>query len=229
MQNLTNLSSLMQRATKQVSEASSNLTVLTVPIGEVVNKNQFRKKMRNIKELAQTMLSVGQQSPVVVSPKNAEGKYVIRQGERRWRALLEAKIPTINIIVLGDDVDEETAVFGELIENIQREDLTPLEVAHAVRSLVEDNGHTVEEVAEKIGKSQNYVYQHLSLCKLPAPILEVAEGDDYEVDAESLVNLGKLYKLNPERCLEICSSIPGKGGISRAETRRLVAQRKANV
>src|SRR5690554_5117402 len=144
MQNLTNLSSLMQRATKQVSEASSNLTVLTVPIGEVVNKNQFRKKMRNIKELAQTMLSVGQQSPVVVSPKNAEGKYVIRQGERRWRALLEAKIPTINIIVLGDDVDEETAVFGELIENIQREDLTPLEVAHAVRSLVEDNGHTVE-------------------------------------------------------------------------------------
>jgi ParB family chromosome partitioning protein len=97
---------------------------LPYPVDDVVFKVQVRKRFRNIEELAATLLTEGQQSPIIVFPKNEEGKFVIQKGERRWRACKHAGIETIDLVV-NDKVQnnlDETA--GELIENIQRDDLT---------------------------------------------------------------------------------------------------------
>jgi len=97
-----------------------------------LSKAQVRKRFRNIEELAATLVTEGQQSPIIVSPKGEDGKYVIQKGERRWRACKHADIPTIDIIVNDKNQGELDETAGELIENIQRDDLTPLEIAEAL-------------------------------------------------------------------------------------------------
>src|SRR5699024_994862 len=95
-------------------------------------------RFRNIEELAATILTEGQQSPIIVFPKNREGKFVIQKGERRWRACKYAGIETIDLIVndkIQDNLDETA---GELIENIQRDDLTPVEIAEALNLFIEE-------------------------------------------------------------------------------------------
>lgn len=133
LNNLRGLSDLAKAA-----KGKKGKEVLTVPVDDVVSKVQVRKRFRNIEELAATMLTEGQQSPIIVFPKNEEGKFVIQKGERRWRACKHAGIDTIDLVV-NDKVQnnlDETA--GELIENIQRDDLTPVEIAEALNLFIED-------------------------------------------------------------------------------------------
>ncbi len=114
---LNNLKGLSELA--KAAKGKKGKEVLTVPVDDVVSKVRVRKRFRNIEELAATLLTEGQQSPIIVFPKNEEGKFVIQKGsgvgERK-----HAGIETIDLVV-NDKVQnnlDETA--GELIENIQR-------------------------------------------------------------------------------------------------------------
>lgn len=219
MVKLKNLHELSKRATQ--SQAGQKF--LSVSPDDVVSKKQVRKKFRNIGELAETMKVEGLQSPIIVSPKNSEGKYVIQKGERRWRAAKMAGLELIDILINEKPLSEVDETAGELIENIQRDDLDPMEIAEAL-SVFQREGWKQKEIAERIGKSTIYVSTHLSLLKLPACVLELYEKEILR-DTEGLNNLRLLYELNPENCQTICA-MALDSGMSRKQSRDLLNAEK---
>ncbi|EKC4076500.1 ParB/RepB/Spo0J family partition protein [Escherichia coli] len=218
LNNLRGLSDLAKAA-----KGKKGKEVLTVPVDDVVSKVQVRKRFRNIEELAATMLTEGQQSPIIVFPKNEEGKFVIQKGERRWRACKHAGIDTIDLVV-NDKVQnnlDETA--GELIENIQRDDLTPVEIAEALNLFIED-GWKQKDIADRIGKNITFVSTHLSLLKLPDCVRELYDNEVCS-DTETLNNLRLLFDMNEERCRAVCA-VAMSDGITRKQSRELLNDAK---
>lgn len=128
------------------------------------NVDQPRKRFdeQKIMELAQSIKQHGVVQPIVVKPNN--GRYVIVVGERRWRAARLAGLTHIPAIVR--DVDRREIVEIALIENLQREDLNPIEEAQGIRQLIEEYGLTQEQVAERIGWSRPAVANALRLLTL---------------------------------------------------------------
>ena len=120
-----------------------------------------------LEDLASSILKNGLLQPILV--REFEGRYQIIAGERRFRASKLAGLTEIPAIVL--DRDNKAAAQIALIENIQREDLNPLEEAMAYQSLKEEYGMTQEELSEKIGKSRSAIANSLRLLDLPEAIL----------------------------------------------------------
>ncbi|WP_047685954.1 MULTISPECIES: ParB/RepB/Spo0J family partition protein [Xenorhabdus] len=218
---LNNLKGLSELA--KVAKGKKGKEVLTVPVEDVVSKVQVRKRFRNIEDLAATLLTEGQQSPIIVFPKNEEGKFVIQKGERRWRACKHAGIETIDLVV-NDKVQnnlDETA--GELIENIQRDDLTPVEIAEALNLFIEE-GWKQKDIADRLGKNTTFVSTHLSLLKLPDCVRELYDNEVCS-DTETLNNLRLLFDLNEERCRAVCA-VAMSDGITRKQSRELLNDAK---
>ncbi len=122
-----------------------------------------------LEELARSIRTHGVIQPIVVRP--IDGRYQIIAGERRWRAAQRAgllRVPVVMREVPGGD--EQTLLQLSLIENIQREDLNPIEQAMAYRRLVDEFRLTQEEVAEEVGKDRSSVANTLRLLKLPEEV-----------------------------------------------------------
>jgi ParB family chromosome partitioning protein len=218
LSNLKDLSNLAKAA-----QGRKGKEVLTVSVEEVLPKEQARKRFRKIEELATTLLTEGQQSPIIVSPKNSEGKYVIQKGERRWRACRQAGIKTINIIVNDKPQSSLDEAAGELIENIQRDDLTALEIANALQIFI-DNGWKQKDIAERIGKNISYISAHLSLLKMPQCVRELYDKEVCS-DTETLNNLRLLFEFNQKHCRAVCTAVL-KEGITRKQSRELLNEAK---
>ncbi len=121
-----------------------------------------------LRSLAASISEVGVLQPVVVRPEG-DG-YVLIAGERRCRAARMAGLETIPAIIKGTDTDETTSLAEALIENVQREDLSPLEEAAGYQQLMEEFGLTHDTVAEKVGKSRSAITNTLRLLQLPTVI-----------------------------------------------------------
>lgn len=122
-----------------------------------------------LEELAQSLDQNGQVVPITVRPADdGEEEYIIIAGERRWRAARRLGWDILNADVR--DEDPEKARLLALIENVQREDLTPIEEARAYRRELDRHDLTQAELAERIGKSQSYVAQKLRLLQIPDPV-----------------------------------------------------------
>ena len=121
-----------------------------------------------LQSLAASIRQVGVLQPLVVGPTNADGKHVLIAGERRLRAARIAGLTEVPAVLR--DSDAATSLAEALIENVQREDLSPLEEAAAYTSLMEDFAMTHEAVADRVGKSRSAVTNTIRLLKLPAPI-----------------------------------------------------------
>jgi len=117
----------------------------------------------SLRELADSIAAQGVIQPIVVRPIG-EGRYEIVAGERRWRASQQAGLSEIPVVVR--DVDEQAAIAIALIENIQRDDLNPLEEADALARLLTEFGLTHQQVAEAVGKSRTTVTNLLRLLEL---------------------------------------------------------------
>ena len=131
------------------------------------NAQQPRRRIREegIEELAQSIRAQGVIEPIVVRARLAGG-YEIIAGERRWRAALRAGLATVPAVVR--DVDDRAALAMALIENIQREDLNPIEEAQALQRLLDGEALKHEELAAAVGKSRTTVTNLLRLLKLAA-------------------------------------------------------------
>jgi ParB family chromosome partitioning protein len=142
----------------------------------VPNPRQPRQAVNEEKmsELAGSIKEHGIVQPIVVRPVH-EGKYQLIAGERRWKACLQLgmeKIPA----VIRDYSDLEAAAVA-LIENVQRENLNPLEEARAYRILMEDFGLTQEDVSKRVGKSRPFVGNMVRLLSLPEDIQKMMMGN----------------------------------------------------
>lgn len=193
--------------------------ILTVDVDRVVPKPQVRKVFNRIDELASSLLTDGQQTPIIVSPMNRSGQYVIQKGERRWRACKHANIPTIEVIVNHANQDWLDEVAGQLVENIQRERLSALEIATALKQF-SDQRWSQSAIAARIGKSQKYVSMHLSLLNLPECALQLYERNVC-TDADSLSLLRQLYEADPVRCRQVCAEALSQG-LSRRRCRDII-------
>ena len=120
----------------------------------------------HIEELAESIRSKGVLLPLIVR-RDSEG-YVLVAGERRWRAAQKAGLRELPVMVR--EVSGKEAFEIALIENIQREDLNPIEEAGAYRRLIEEHGLTQEELAARVGKDRSTVANALRLLRLPEPI-----------------------------------------------------------
>lgn len=115
-------------------------------------------------ELAQSIKAQGMVQPIVIRPAGGKDKYEIIAGERRWRAAQKAGLRQVPVVVR--DVPDQVTVAMALIENIQREDLTPLEEAHALLRLLEEFELTHQEAADAVGRSRAAVSNLLRLLEL---------------------------------------------------------------
>jgi len=119
-------------------------------------------------ELSNSIKEMGVIQPLLVRPASVDGSYEIVAGERRWRAARTAGYSLIPVIIrnLSDSESLEIA----LIENLQREDLNPLDTAEAYDTLIRKFAYTHEVLAQRMGKDRTSITNHLRLLKLPEPI-----------------------------------------------------------
>ena len=198
--------------------ASEGMTE-TLPLSKIEpNAAQPRKSFdeEGLRELSESIRTHGVLQPITVR-KLESGYYQIISGERRWRASkLAGAIDIPAMIVTADD---RKSLELALIENLQREDLNPMEEASGFRLLMTEYGMTQEEIAEQVGKSRPAVANALRLLSLPEPVQNmIAEGRLSAGHARTLVPLN-----NPELQIELAVRI-AEEGLSVRKTEALVKQ-----
>lgn len=186
----------------QVEEAEGE-EVLSIPVDAIrPNPHQPRREFpaEKLEELAASIREKGVLQPITV--RRREGAFELVAGERRWRAARIAGLREIPAI-LRDLTDREVREIA-LIENLQREDLNPVEEAEAYEALMEDFGLTQEEVARAVGKGRPTVTNRLRLLRLPEEVRElVAAGRLSAGHAKALVSLPPERQIGlARRCVE---------------------------
>lgn len=154
------------------------------------NPNQPRRHFDEeaLQELAASIGEHGLLEPILVRSR-ARGGFEIIAGERRWRASQKAGLHEVPIFVR--DLSDEVAFEAALVENLQREDLNPLETAQAFQRLVDDFGHTQDAIAKRVGKDRSSVSNALRLLKLPEVVQQhLVSGELSEGHGRALLVAG---------------------------------------
>jgi ParB family chromosome partitioning protein len=156
-------------------------TLKNLPV-EFIQPGKYQPRMdmrqETLEELAASIKAQGVMQPIVVRPISSS-KYEIIAGERRWRACQLAGLPNIPVII--KDVPDDAAIALALIENIQRENLSPLEEATALKRLQDEFALTQQEVADAVGKSRTTVTNLLRLMTLQPEVRVFLERGDMEM------------------------------------------------
>ena len=204
----TNLNALLGSATlaaspnelAEPSQTSEDRELKDLPVEFVVRgKYQPRRDMHSdaLEELAESIKEQGIMQPIVVRPVG-ENRYEIIAGERRWRAAQLAGLA--NVPALIREVPDEAAIAMALIENIQREDLNPIEEAIALSRLQKEFELTQQEVAQAVGKSRAAVANLLRLMALNTEVKKLLENGDLEMGhARALLPLSDMEQLETAR------------------------------
>ena len=207
--------STVARAETPASESgapAADAALREVPI-DLLQRGRYQPRvdMRDdsLAELAESIKAQGVVQPIVVRPLprqgDGEARYEIVAGERRWRAAQLAGLHAIPAVVR--DIPDESAVAVALIENIQREDLNPIEEARALHRLVEEFGLTHEDAASAVGRSRTTVTNLLRLLELPRPVRTFLESRELDMGhARALLGLP-----TPEMQFEIAERIVKQG------------------
>jgi ParB family transcriptional regulator, chromosome partitioning protein len=168
-----------------------------------------------LEELAQSIRTSGIIQPLVV--RRVGNRYQLIAGERRWRAAQRAPIGRVPIVIR--DVPEETALEMALVENLQREDLNPIEQARAFERLIDEFTLTQEEVAERTGKDRATIANSLRLLKLEETIQDMLEeGRISAGHARALLSIN-----DPKDRLELAKRV-ARGGMTVRQVERLAAR-----
>ena len=185
------LSSLLGDSTKKIVTNKVSIKDLTR------NKLQPRKHFdkENLEELTNSIREQGVIQPIVVRPDKAlDGKYEIIAGERRWLASQNAGLHEIPVVILN--VDDVKSLEFAIVENVQRQDLNPIEEARGYQKLVKDFNYNQEKLAKFIGKSRSYIANSLRLLGLPAEVLIMVESGDLSAGhARSLIGINNSLEL----------------------------------
>ena len=189
-----------------VIEMSSQDRLKDLPL-EYLQRGRYQPRTNmhpdTLEELAESIKVQGVMQPVVVRPLG-ENRYEIIAGERRWRACQKAGLETIPAVIR--DVSDKAAIAMALIENIQREDLNPMEEAFALQRLQDEFDFTQQEVADAVGKSRSTVANFLRLMNLSENVKTLLERGDIEMG-----HARALLSLADHEQSKIAKVIVGKG------------------
>ena len=207
-------------AKKSAEKAEPAETVRYISIHDVKpNANQPRKVFdeEKIAELAASIKENGIIQPLIVRKKGKS--YEIVAGERRWRASVKAELKEVPCIVR--ELDDEQNMLLAIVENMQREDLNPMEEAEGLNQMIAAYGLTQEQVSKSIGKSRPYIANSLRLLKLPEEIRDlISDGSLSAGHGRTLVSVP-----DEARQIEIARKIL-KDGLSVRETEKLAAEKE---
>ena len=169
-----------------------------VPIKDISrNKFQPRKHFskENLDELTNSIKERGVIQPIVVRPdKVNKDKYEIIAGERRWLASQNAGLHEVPVVIL--DVDDVKSLEFAIVENVQRQDLNPIEEAKGYQRLVDDFNYNQDKLSKFIGKSRSYIANSLRLLGLPSDVLTMVESGNLTAGhASALVGLNNAIEI----------------------------------
>ena len=212
-----------------VSEAATTMAAASVPTGhgslqslpvDVIRRGRHQPRRiveeSSLQELAQSVRARGIVQPIVVRPAES-GRYEIVAGERRWRAAQLAGLDEVPVVVRECSDGEAAAVA--LIENIQREDLNPIEEAQGYRSLADEFGLTHQELADAVGRSRSAVSNALRLLDLNEDVRTIVEKGALDM-GHARALLGLSGSVQSETAAEVV-----RRGLSARETEKLARAR----
>lgn len=195
-----NLSSMLSQTTLKKVQSESRDELRNLPL-DVITPGRYQPRSvfdeEKLAELADSIRSQGVVQPIVVRP-TGDDQYELIAGERRWRAAQIAGIDVIPAVVR--DVPDEVSVAMALIENIQREDLNPLEEATALRRLIDDFQMTQQEAADAVGRSRPAVSNLLRLLELMQEVKDMIDMRRIEMGhARALLSLDDKLQVQAAR------------------------------
>ena len=179
------LSSLLGDSSKKIE--TNKVLIKDLSRNKLQPRRQFSKE--SLEELSNSIKEQGVIQPIVVRPdKSSEGKYEIIAGERRWLASQNAGLHEVPVVILN--VDDVKSLEFAIVENVQRQDLNPIEEARGYQRLVDDFSYNQEKLSKFIGKSRSYIANSLRLLSLPEEVLLLVErGNLTPGHARSLIGL----------------------------------------
>jgi ParB family chromosome partitioning protein len=154
--------------------SSKTLGVRHIPVDRIEpNPDQPRTRFEQsaLDELSASIKEHGVLQPVLVRPMEDSARFQLVAGERRWRAATAAGLATIPALI--EELDDDTALEIAIIENLQREDLSPLEEAVMYDRMVKEHGYSIRRLAQKLGKDKGYLENRLRLAGAPPEIQEL--------------------------------------------------------
>ena len=175
-----------------LGDSSRNIVTNKIAIKDIVrNKFQPRKNFNkdSLSELTNSIKEQGVIQPIIVRPSTSlDGKYEIIAGERRWLASQNAGLHEVPTVVLN--VDDVKSLEFAIVENVQRQDLNPIEEARGYQKLVDDFSYNQDKLSKFIGKSRSYIANSLRLLTLPDEVLAMVEQEKLSAGhARSLIGL----------------------------------------
>jgi ParB family transcriptional regulator, chromosome partitioning protein len=170
-----------------------------------------------IDELAASIREHGVLQPILVRP-HGQSRFQIVAGERRWRASRLAGVETIPALV--EDIDDDTALEIAIIENLQREDLSPLDEAAMYDRMIREHGYSIRKLADKLGKDKGYLENRLRLADAPPEIRALVS-----VRKDTLSHAYELLKVDDPRKRRRLAEQVGRGELSLVRLRERVEGR----
>jgi ParB family chromosome partitioning protein len=188
----------------------------------VPNKNQPRSRFKDntLDELAESIREFGVLQPIIVRKSGDEEKYEIIAGERRCRATKKNGLETIPALII-ENVDDTSSLEMALIENIHRENLSPMEQAYCYKQLIDEFNITHQEMSKRIGKSRTAITNSLRLLTLPLEVQKLLDDDFIsEGHARAILGISSM-----EEQIKIAKKVNEKG-MSVREVENLVDRQK---
>jgi ParB family chromosome partitioning protein len=174
-----------------------------------------------LRELAASIKEHGVLQPILVRPLG-DNRYQLIAGERRWRATREAGIATIPALV--EEIDDDTALEISIIENLQREDLSPLEEATMYDRMVREHGYSIRKLADKLGKDKGYLENRLRLADAPEEIRELVS-----LRKDTISHAYELLKVQDPKKRKRLASQVASGELSLVKLREKIEGRRAKI
>jgi ParB family chromosome partitioning protein len=172
-------------------------------------------------ELAASIREHGVLQPILVRPLG-ENRYQLIAGERRWRASKEAGQATIPALV--EEIDDDTALEISIIENLQREDLNPLEEAAMYERMVHEHGYSIRKLADKLGKDKGYLENRLRLADAPEEVRELVS-----LRKDTLSHAYELMKVaDPKKRRKLAAQV-ASGELSLVKLRQRIEGRRSSA
>ena len=200
--------------------AGRSVGVRSVPVDRIVpNPDQPRLAFdaETLQELSASIKEHGVLQPILVRPLG-DNRYQLVAGERRWRASKLAGIATIPALV--EDIDDDTAMEIAIIENLQREDLSPLDEATMYDRMIREHGYSVRKLAQKLGKDKGYLENRLRLADAPEEVRQLVS-----LRKDTLSHAYELMKVEDPRKRRRLADQVARGELSLVKLRERIEGR----
>ena len=173
----------------------------------------------SLRELSASIQEHGVLQPILVRPQGG-GQYQLIAGERRWRASKAAGLDTIPALV--EEIDDDTALEIAIIENLQREDLSPLDEASMYDRMIREHGYSVRKLAQKLGKDKGYLENRLRLADAPQEVRELVS-----LRRDTLSHAYELMKVDDPKKRRRLADQVARGELSLVKLRERIEGRRA--